>query len=342
MEITKEQLARWLVGGLMLIASVPAYADLKALEEAARKEGELTWYTSYYTTETAQEVGAAFSKKYPGIKVNAIRTTIGVAWERLNMDLKGQRAIADVFSTTEIGHHVNLKQRGLLAKYKAENGPKVSPEFGKLHDPDGHWYLTGASVVYMAYNKNKVKAADAPKRWSDLADPKWKGQLAISDPAFSSVSAIWVYQMSKLYGWEFLEKVAKNRPQIGRSMYDTVTLLNSGERSVAAQAVNAEESAAKGNPLVAVYPEEGALLFTWTTGVMANARHPNAARLFIEFLLDVENAQIATNRWLGSIRPEVKARPEAKPLSEIKTIRPTDEEIIKEVPKVTEKWREIF
>src|SRR5262249_23563338 len=158
---------------------------------------------------------------------------------------------------------------------------------------------------------------------------------AISDPAFSSVSAIWVYQMSKLYGWEFIEKLAKNKPQVGRSMFDTVTLLNSGERSVAAHAVNAEESASKGNPIATVYPEEGSMLCTSTSAVMKHAPHPNAARLFVEFLLDVENAQIAVDHWFGSVRPEVKPHPGAKALSELKTIRPSDEEIINEVPKVT-------
>ena len=59
-----------------------ARADMKALEEAAKKEGELTWYTAHYTSEGAEELGADFTKIY-GIKVNVVRTTAQVAYQRL-------------------------------------------------------------------------------------------------------------------------------------------------------------------------------------------------------------------------------------------------------------------
>jgi iron(III) transport system substrate-binding protein len=67
------------LAGLAIVAALAfapaAHADIKALEEAAKKEGELTWYTVPQTSEVAEKVGRTFSARYPGVKVNVVRTT---------------------------------------------------------------------------------------------------------------------------------------------------------------------------------------------------------------------------------------------------------------------------
>ena len=75
-----------------------------------------------------------------------------------------------------------------------------------------------------------MKEADAPKNWTDLLDPKWKDKIALGHPGFSGYVGTWVVTLRKLYGWDFFEKLAKNNPQVGRSINDTVTMLNAGER----------------------------------------------------------------------------------------------------------------
>src|SRR3546814_14056910 len=98
--------------------------------------------------------------------------------------------------------------------------------------------------------------------------------------------------MRKLDGWEYFEKLEKNEPQIGRSIVDTVTMLNAGERKVSASSANSTRpSIARGNPLAIVYPTDGALLMEDPSGIMANTKNPNAAKLFMEFLLSVEKSQ---------------------------------------------------
>ena len=78
---------------------------MKALEEAAKKEGELTWYVAHYTSEGAEELGRGFTEMY-GIKVNVVRTTAQVAYQRLLQDIKNNQTICDVFSSTDVGHYV--------------------------------------------------------------------------------------------------------------------------------------------------------------------------------------------------------------------------------------------
>jgi iron(III) transport system substrate-binding protein len=326
----------------LILTPLAAHADLKALEEAANKESELTWYTAHYSAEYAEDLGRGFTKLYPGVKVNVVRTTAQVAYQRLLQDIKNNAANCDVFSSTDVGHYIQLKAQGKFQKFVPEATAKISPQFQGL-DPDGVFHVTSAGLILITYNTKLVKPEDVPKNWTDLLDPKWKGKVSTGHPGFSGYVGTWVVQMQKLYGWQFFEKLEKNRPQIGRSINDTVTMLNSGERQVAfGPDATTLTSAAKGNPLGMAYPTDGTLLMIAPTAIMANAKHPNAAKLFMEYLYSEEAARISVANFGVSMRPEVPPPPGLKPLAEIKTIRPTVEEIDKGIPQVIEKWRDTF
>jgi iron(III) transport system substrate-binding protein len=333
-----------IVLGLTIALRCPSFASLAELEQAARKEGEVTWYVSHYGAEPAAEIARAFTKIYPDVKVNVVRSTAQVAYQRLVQDIRANVAQCDVFSTTDIGQYETLKNQKYLARYQAENAAKIAPEFTAAIEPEGYWYPTSGILMVIGYNSDKVKAEDAPKRWRDLTDPKWLGKLAIGHPAFSGVAGVWALMITKLYGWEYFEQIQKNRPLVGRSMIDMVTMLNSGERSVAASLVGPTlDSASKGNPLAIVYPEEGTLIVDSPTAIMQNAPHPNAARLFMEFMLGIEHAKLVVSlpRY-ESVRPEVLPLPGGKRLSEIKLIRVSDKEVTDGIQKLIERWRDTF
>jgi iron(III) transport system substrate-binding protein len=324
------------------LAAGPARADMAALEAAARKEGTLTWYTSHTDGETAEMVGRGFTAKYPGIQVVVVRTTAQVAYQRLVQDIKNNSAICDVFSSTDVGHDEALKSQGKFARYVPENAAKVSPEFQGF-DKDGTYHPTSAGLVLLTYNTEKVKPQDAPQRWTDLTDPKWKGRVSVGHPGFSGYVGTWVVLMRKLYGWDYFDKLERNRPRIGRSINDTVTMLNAAESLVAAGPSGTSlKSADRGNPVALVYPSDGALLMIAPSAVMANAPHPNAARLFMEFLLGVEHAEISVKDRQESLRPEVQPLAGAKPFREVKIVRPTIEDIVRGIPEVIEQWRDTF
>ncbi len=140
--------------------------------------------------------------------------------------------------------------------------------------------------------------------------------------------------MKKLYGWQYFEKLEKNKPQIGRSINDTVTALNAGERQVAAGADGSTLfSAARGNPLAVSYPSDGAVLIISPSAIMKGTKHPNAAKLFMEYLYSIEASKINAKHFGVPLRPEVASPPGAKPISEIKLIRPTVAEVDKGIPR---------
>jgi len=315
----------------------------KELYEAAKKDGQLTWYTTHSDDVTAQALGRKFEALYPGIKVSVTRTTAQVAFQRVSQELKAGAMQVDVFSSTDIGHYVYLKDKKLLEKFVPENTGKVLDVY-KGYDPDGFYHVTSAGLIGMSYNTSKVKVADAPANWTGLLDAKWKDHIALGHPAFSGYVGTWVVTLRKMYGWDFFEKLAKNNPRVGRSINDTVTLLNSGECTIAGSAPNGTtgESIQKGNPLAMIYPTDGSVLILAPSGIMKGARHQSASRLFMEFLLSVDASQIWVDHFNESIRPEVSPPPGVKSAKDVKTVRPTVMEITTGIPEVIKQWRDVF
>jgi iron(III) transport system substrate-binding protein len=329
------------LGGTALL-SRRAHADEAALLEGARKEGTLTWYIAQVDGETAEVMGRAFTARYPGVNVSVIRTTGQVAYERLTQDLKNNAPQCDVFGTTDIAHMPALMKRKEIAQFVPDNAAALAPAFKGLGE-DGWYYPTSSTLMLIIYNTQKIKPEEAPKAWADLLDPKLKGRVAFGHPAFSGYVGCWTLEMRTLYGWQYFDKLAKNNPRIGRSGNDPITLLNAGECNAGlGPLATTLLSASKGNPIAVQYPTDGSLLCIGPTAVMASAPHPNAARLFMNWLLSQEYAQVCADAFVTPVREAVKFKPGAKPLSEVKVLRQTTAEIAKGVPEVIEQWRDTF
>ncbi|MGE4045748.1 MAG: ABC transporter substrate-binding protein [Acetobacteraceae bacterium] len=342
--ITRRQAVAGLatLGVTTLVLPEDAFADTKALEAAAQKEGTLTWYTAQIDAEKAERLGKAFTENHPGIKVAVIRTTGQVAYQRLLLDIKNSTPQCDVFSTTDISHMPALKERKQLTNYTPESAAGLVPEFKALSDP-GYSYVTNASRYFILYNTDKVKGDDVPRKWTDLLNPKWKGKVATGHPAFSGCTGVWALSLKKVYGWEFFEKLAKNNPRIGRSAIDPVTLMSAGEAVIGPASANtAYPAVGKGNPVAIQHPEDGLVLCVTPSAIPANAPHPNAARLFMEFMLgDVYSSMLAVD-GTEPIRVGVPAKDGVPPLGTQKVIPLTVDEIRKGVPEVIEQWRDTF
>jgi len=124
---------------------------------------------------------------------------------------------------------------------------------------------------------------------------------------------------------------------------DTVTMLNSKERVVAAGPEGTTLlSRDKGNPLAVVYPTDGALLMVSPSAIPKNAPSPNAAKLYMEFLLSKEAGEVQVKSHNLSVVKGVAPAPGAKPLEQIKVVRPTEDEIAKGIPEVKQKFRDTF
>jgi len=330
-----------------LAASRAMAADLppneRELYEAAKREGEVTWYSAQIQSEPAEAAGRAFSERYPGVKVNVVRSTSQVAFQRLSQDLRAGVAQCDVFSSTDYGHYLFLKRDGKLLPFRPNNADGLLPAL-RDQDPDNAWQICSLGLYLLAYNTKKVTAADAPKSWKDVLDPKWKDQLAVGHPGYSGSVGIMCLLLKRMYGWDYFKALEKNKPQIGRSSDDPVTLMNAGERNVGIGVSLATPllSIARGNPLALVYPTEGSEVVYGPSAIPKNAPHPNAAKLFMEFATGPTFSEVLRKFYIMPVRPDVAPPEGALAVDKVKLLSATPQEIETGVPEVKEQWRDTF
>ena len=328
---------------LMVVSLSPATAEDEAAKlAAAKKEGKVVWYVSMFDVDTAEQVGKAFEQRYPGIKVDVVRATAGVIYQRVLQESQAGVFAADLFSSTEEGHYLHFKDHKLIRSYVPVGADKVLPRFQKI-DPDNTYHVASVGLMLLLYNTQKVSLDEAPKQWKDLLDPKWKDKIAFGHPAFSGYVATWVLSVNDLYGWDYFDKLAKQNPLIGRSANDAITQLNSGERLVAtAPDATTLKSKNKGNPIDIIYPTDGSVFMTAPSAIMAKAPHPHAAELFMDFFMTKEYSELLVHNGFSPLRADVAPPKGLKPLSEVKLIRPPAQELKVQIPKMIEKFRATF
>ena len=341
LKLTRRQFQAALVASAWIGGRGVALADMKALNQAAQKEGEVTWYVASIDAQSAEAAGYTFTAKH-GLKVNVVRGPSQVMFQRLTQDLAQKAHNADVFSSVDAGNFVTLKKQDALVAYTPLNTANVLPPLKSL-DTEGMFHPTIASVVIIGYRKDRLKAEEAPRSWIDLLDGKWAGKIALGHPAFSAFAGNWAAQMHKLYGRSFFQRLQQQNPQVARSPIDAVNLVSSGERLIAiAPVALILESVDTGDPLKPVYPADGSILVATPSAILKDAPHPNAAKLFMEFLLGREFSAILAGARYEVMRADVKPLPGSKPVTEVKILQPTIDDATTGIAEAAAVWREVF
>ncbi|HYB71118.1 MAG TPA: extracellular solute-binding protein [Candidatus Bathyarchaeia archaeon] len=327
---------------LLALASlaVPAAAQDPRLE-AARKEGKVVWYTSLALT-SSEKVAKMFEVAYPGVKVEVHRTGSQRILQRMMQELQSNIRNVDVVHTSDAGHFVLLKEKKLLMRYTPAGVEAFAPGF---KDPDGFHYGLRATVNVIAYNTKLVTAAEAPRTWKDLLDPKWKGKLVTAHPGYSGVIATHVLALVHLHGWDYFRALAQNRPMLVQSAVDPSDVVASGERAVAVNGGDYTfyQAKKKGNPVEIVFPKEGVPLVVSPSAITSFAPHPNAAKLFTDFIFtrDVQQA-LADTEGLYTGHPGVKYGTDRPKLSDLKLLPVEAEELEKRDEEIKTRFVELF
>jgi iron(III) transport system substrate-binding protein len=335
------RLAMSLAATLGLIFSAGPLPAQDARLEAAKKEGKVVWYTSLALT-SAEKVAKLFEAAYPGIKVEVHRTGSERILQRVMQELQANLKIADVVHTSDAGHYVLLKDKKLLMKYTPAGIDGFPAAF---KDKDGYHYGLRATVNVIAYNTKIIPAAEAPKTWKDLLDPKWKGKLVTAHPGYSGVIATHVLALVHLHGWDYFKQLAQNRVMLVQSAVDPAGVVASGERVVAVDGgeYTFYQSKKKGNPIEIVYPKEGVPLVVSPTAITSFAPHPSAARLFTDFSFSREIQQVmADSEGLYTGHPEVKYPADKPKLSDLKLLTADPEELEKRDEEIRKRFVEFF
>ncbi len=309
--------------------------------DAAKKEGKVVWYTSL-ALPSAEKVAKLFEAAYPGIKVEVHRTGSQRILQRVMQELQANIKNVDVVHTSDAGHFVLLKDKKLLAKYTP---PGLDGFPAGFKDKDGYYYGLRATVNVIAYNTKIVTAAEAPKTWKELLDPKWKGKLVTAHPGYSGVISTHVLALVHLHGWDYFKQLAQNKVMLVQSAVDPAGVVASGERPVAVNGGDYTfyQTKKKGNPVEIVYPKEGVPLVVSPTAITSFAPHPSAARLFTDFGFSREVQQVmADSEGLYTGHPDVKYPADKPKLSDLKLLTADPEELEKRNEEIRKRFVEFF
>src|ERR1043165_2974069 len=250
-----------------VVAQAPAAeAPTPALIEAARKEGKVVWYTSV-DLPLAEKVGKAFETKYPGIVVRVERSGAERVFQRIGQEAASNIRACDVVNSSDAAHMIVWKRDGWLAPYVPEDVAKFYPTEPK--DADGTFGAFRVTLSVIAYNTTLVKAEDVPTSFADLLDPKWVGKIVKAHPGYSGTILTATHQMARDLGWDYFEKLAKQKIMQVQSAADPPKKLALGERALmvdGAEYVILQQHDS-GKPTVPVYAREGTPLIVGPNGM---------------------------------------------------------------------------
>lgn len=270
------------------IRSLGAAQRRAALEEGARKEGEVVWYTSMSLTDFPKIVGA-FEKAVPYVKVRANRLSQTSVMPKIETEARAGMFAVDVVGSAPM-EMWQLKQKNFSAAYLS---PELKAFPAGSYDPQGFWSSTEVTPLVLAFNTKLVAPEEAPRTYQDLLQPKWKGRMNFGSDEYAWFSVI-LDGMGKAKGLEFMKALARQQLHIpGGSSIMRVQLMLAGESAiaVAARGRRVTELKEKGAPinyhLLDPYPAEPTSL-----ALMRRAAHPHAAILFIDWMLSEEGQTV--------------------------------------------------
>src|SRR6202165_3423277 len=200
-----------------VVGEPPPAAITPELVAAAQKEGQLAWYTSV-DLPVAEKIARAFEAKYPGVACRVERAGGERVFPRIGQEYGSRIYAVDVVNSSDAAHFVVWKRDGLLAPYVPEDVARHYPAAHK--DPDGLFASYRVYLCVMARNTDLVKAEDAPKGYRDMLDPKWAGKIVKAHPGYSGTILTATYQTARDVGWDYYEKLAKQRVMQGQSASD--------------------------------------------------------------------------------------------------------------------------
>jgi iron(III) transport system substrate-binding protein len=320
----------------------PAESITPQLIEAAKKEAKVVLYSSM-DLPVGEKLGKAFEAQYPGIQMQIERSGSERLFQRIGQEFASGIRAVDVVNSADASHFIPWKKDGWLSPFVSEDVAKHFPP--EYRDPDGMFATTRMWLSSIAYNTSLVKPDDAPKSFSDLLDPKWAGKMVKGHPAYSGTIMTTTFQLVRELGWDYFEKLSKQRVMQVQSSTDPPKKLALGERAVMADGneYNVVLLKEAGQPVEPVYPTEGTPTISGPTGIFTAAPHPSAARLFQAWLHTRETQQFFTDFTAQySVHAQVQSKPGRRKISGIKLMKEDAAGVEKMTEEIKTRYARLF
>jgi iron(III) transport system substrate-binding protein len=291
----------------------------------AEQEGEFFYYT-HDSEPAAAGIVEAFGKDFPKIKGKYFRLQNSSLFSKVLSERQAGQYNVDVIQFSEPTTALDFQKRGGYTRHVSPQAKFYAPEH--LSNPVGDYFWVGVTFAGIAYNTEKVKPEDAPKGWKDIVKPIWANSVNVKQ-SNSGMQFVQWYELRKLYGENFWKEFAKLKPRGFDSRVQLFDRLAKGDDKLCALAEFAGYllHKEKGAPIAFVAPEDGLPATPLLNGVADRAPHPEAARLFVDWMMSPRGqAHQQNDKYLyyGSVRKDAPPMPGGTRLSDYKLLSPTD------------------
>ena len=322
---------------LAIAVAAPSFAPaatIDALIENAKREGEVVYYASMNLSE-ANALIVEFEKRYPFVKVRLQRTGSEKLLTRVLTEARAKKHLADVIQTVEFSMHL-FSRGGILARYLPEENSLYPKEFKE----EGFWTTVYYNAYVTAYNTKLVAPRALPKTYQGLLDAKWIDKLMIE-----GTKADWFAGMLQIMGRErglhYMRALAKQRPspREGHELLAQLVAAGEGLFDINIPAASVERLKERGAPIdwTALGPVPAIMV---GAGLANQAAHPNAAKLFLEFVLSRDGQKLMQTPGRLVARGDL-ANEQAAMLKALKIV-PVHPELAEKLDEYAKQLRSIF
>lgn len=269
-----------------------AHAAEGANMEKARAQGKAVFYANITAVNPIMNAFQADT----GIQGQYTRTSSSKFIPTIVTEFNAGKLLADVVQAP-LPMLELLKEHGVLAPYRSPAAAGY-PDWATKNDAIT---LFGIEYVSYLYNTDHVKAADAPTRYEDLADPKWRNQIVMADPATHASTISWLVGLKEQVfksedEWmQFLKALAANKPMFVASFGPTPAPIESGEKLMG---ISMPKYIITKKPAPLAWGPQGGQPLLGTAraiGITSKAPHPDAARAFIDYWLSKKAMELLAN-----------------------------------------------
>ncbi|MCU0697542.1 MAG: ABC transporter substrate-binding protein [Myxococcaceae bacterium] len=285
----------WLLVALALAAcrietAAPANNAPASTDGAPR--GDLWVYTSMYR-HVLDALEPLLKERLPQVTVRWFQGGSEKVATRLEAELTAGGSPCDVLMTSDPFLYRRLAQSQRLARTVSVNGVRTPRA---LLDPDGHWEAVRVSTMVLAHRAGQP----APSSFAALLEPTWKGEVVVGDPLTSGTAFTWAVAMERTFGADFFPKLRANGARVAGGNAAVLQKIEGGEAKVGVVLLeNVLAAKARGSPVEAAWPTDGAVIVPGPVAVLSTSRNPIAAKAFIDVLLSPEGQRVI--RELGDM-----------------------------------------
>jgi ABC-type Fe3+ transport system substrate-binding protein len=251
------------------------------LYEKAKLEKALVFYTGA-GPDAAKATAAAFEKRFPGIAVTGKGGFSNVLDKEIDQQLSGNAVTADFVQFQTIQDYGRWDKAGALLHFKPEGFDQV---LDAMKARNGAWVAVNAIPLFYGYNSDKVADADVPKSALDFLKPSFRGKIVTVLPSYDDATLYNFDLIVRKYGWDYMKKYMANQPYFVQGSHrDVAARVASGEDFVSFDM----SAGASGKLKTAMSAQDKTPVFYTAGGILNKAPHPNAAMLFLTWMLSKE------------------------------------------------------